>query len=48
MVTTSLSYVSKGGQFGENIKEIRGQMVDVCGENCERGVTILEGRAHWG
>ena len=48
MVTTSLSYVSKGGQFGENIKEIRGQMVDVCGENCERGGTILEGRAHWG
>lgn len=48
MVTTSLSYVFKGGQFGENIKEIRGQMVVVCGKNCESGVTILEGGTHWG
>ena len=33
MITTSLSYVFKGGQFEANVKETRGQMVDVCGEN---------------
>ena len=48
MITTTLSYAFKGGQFEENIKELRGQMVDVCGESCESGVTILEGGTHRG
>ena len=42
-ITTSDSYIFKGGQFEENIKEIRGQMVGTCGEN---EVTMLEGGKH--